>query len=181
MGYFPLCVDLSDKTVLLVGSGSQIQDKEAKLRPFGPRIIRREILSAEDLNENPALVVAGDLPWEEARKVAALCSRRNIPVNVVDAPDLCSFVFPALISEGPLTVSVSTGGEAPAAAAYLRRKIQEQLPDKTEEILLWLGQLRQRLRQECPETCAQAMKAITAAAFSEGRVLTEEEWRPLTK
>lgn len=177
MGCFPLCVDISNKDVLLIGNGSQIRDKEEKLRPFGPKLLRRDTMTEADLEPAPALVVAGDLPPEEAARVSQLCRKKNVPVNVVDRPELCSFVFPAMITAGELTVSVSTGGSAPAAAGYLRRKLQEQLPERTEEILLWLGALRRQLRQEFPETSAAALRAVTAAAFEAGRPLTEPEWR----
>ena len=33
MSYFPLCINLTEATVLLVGNGPQIQEKQEKLLP----------------------------------------------------------------------------------------------------------------------------------------------------
>lgn len=176
MGYFPLCIDISGKTVLLVGHGPQTRDKAEKLRPFSPRLVCRDTLSEEDLTPPPAFLVAGDLPFAEAERVSLLCKERRIPVNVVDLPELCTFSFSAMITAGDLTVSVSTGGKNPVAAALLRRRLESCIPDRTEEILLWLSDLRQELRKTLPkETYPAVFRQITLSAFEENRPLTREE------
>lgn len=169
MNSFPMCVDLTGKTVFLVGNGSQIAEKVEKLRPFGPLLIKKATLDLADLQEEPALVVVGDLEENEAAPISALCRAHRIPVNVVDKPALCSFYFPALICRGDLTVSVSTGGKSPGLAASLRRRIEDQLPDRTEEILDWLGENRWKFRE------MGILKAVTEAALESGRPLTEAE------
>lgn len=180
MSYFPLCIDLSDKRVLLIGDGPQIREKEEKLRPFGPCLVRLSALSSQDLCPRPVLVVAGDLEEEAAQLCSRLCQDRNIPVNIVDRPELCSFFFPALIHRGDLTVSLSTGGKSPAAAAFLRHRIEDQLPDQTEQILSWMDVLRQHIR--LLGTAAQRRAFLTNAAmeaFSQNRCLSESETRIL--
>ena len=175
MGYFPMCIDLTGKTVLLVGNGRQIQDKMEKLRPFGCRIQRLSTICKGDL-EHAALVVVGDTGREEAARVSGLCASRGIPVNVVDEPELSSFFFPAMITRGDLTVSVSTGGRTPGAAGYLAKQIDARLPDRTEEILDWLARLRGTLYARYPkETAREMLSRITRQAFREGRPLTEAE------
>ena len=173
MNRFPLYLDLTDKSVYLVGDGPQIRDKAQKLESFGPRLIWLARFSEEDARQQPALVIAGDLDLSEAEAVYRLCCRYQIPVNVVDQPELCTFFFPALITKGDLTVSLSTGGSCPAAAAWLRRRVEETLPDRTEEILLWLSQNRLRLRQ------LGILSQATAEAFSRNRPLTEIELQQL--
>lgn len=176
MGYFPMCVDLSGRTVLLVGSGPRIADKRRKLEPFGAKLLRTDRLAAENLTEDVAFVVVGDTDPAEAARISGLCRGRGIPVNVVDQPDLCSFFFPALITRGPLTVSVSTGGQAPGAAGHLARRIDAQLPDRTEEILDWLHVLRAALYEQLPaENARRALYAITREAFDRGQPLTDDE------
>lgn len=169
MSSFPMCINLTGKPVFLVGSGPQIREKAEKLRPFGPQLIPKDDITAADLQEAPALVVAGDLEEREAERISALCREHRIPVNVVDRPELCSFFFPALICRGDLTVSVSTGGSSPGLAACLGRRIAEQLPDRTEEILDWLGENRRVFRE------MGILKTVTEAALDLGRPLTEEE------
>lgn len=176
MGYFPICMDIRGKTVLLVGQGPQTDEKLRKLLPFGPVIRRIEMLTEAELTEDVAFVVAGDLPGTVAARISQLCQKHRVPVNVVDQPALCTFSFPALISRGNLTVSVSTGGGCPGAAGYLARQLEESLPDRTEEILDWLSALRQTLYEtEDKNTARRKLQAATQRAFREGRPLTDAE------
>lgn len=169
MSCFPMCVELAGKKVFLVGAGRQIQDKKEKLEPFGADLIQKDTLGEQDLRQCPAFVVVGDTAVEEAQRISELCNTAGIPVNVVDMPALCSFFFPALISRGPLTVAVSTGGSNPAAAGFLRREIEKILPETTETIINWLSAQRQQLRSR------RVLRAAVAAAFLRKRPLTEEE------
>lgn len=174
MGYFPLCINLSGQTVLCVGNGMQIQDKTEKLKLFGAKLVLAESLDAEILAETrPAVVVVGDTEFAEAERISFLCKERNIPVNVVDVPSLCTFYFPALITCGDVTVSVSTAGKSPAAAAYLKKQIETVLPDATGELLEWLDTHRVELRER------GILKEAVTAVFSQGRTLTEEEMAEL--
>lgn len=168
MGHFPLFLDLTGKPVLLVGHGPETDAKLEKLLPFAPDVRRLDRLTEADLTPTPVLVVAGDLKLAELQHASRLCRDRGIPINVVDRPDLSTFYFPALISRGPLTVGISTAGVSPAAAAVLRQQLETQLPDRTEEILLWANTLRGRIP-------GPALKAAVARALSINRPLTEEE------
>lgn len=169
MSFFPMCVDLQGKTVFLIGKGRQIQSKKEKLAPFGAVLIAKENLTEKDLLLKPAFVVVGDTVLQEAERISSLCQQHGVPVNVVDVPQLCTFFFPALITQGNLTVSVSTGGKSPAAAAYLRRQIEEHLPDRTEELLEWIGANRKQLRE------MGILREAVAAAFSQNCPLTDTQ------
>lgn len=178
MSYFPMCVALERRRVLCVGAGPQIEDKVARLEPFGAAIERLAALSEADLEPRPALVVVGGLERDAAAAAAGLCARGGIPVNVVDMPELCTFVFPALITRGALTVSINSGGQCPALAAQLRRRIERQLPARTDEILCWLAELRQSIRADYPYAPRAALLGRAAdLALELGRPLTEAEWR----
>ena len=45
-------------------------------------------------------------------------------VNSADDPDRCSFMLPAVVRYDPVLLTASTGGTAPALAAWLRRRLQ---------------------------------------------------------
>ncbi|MBQ5331807.1 MAG: hypothetical protein J6K92_00900 [Oscillospiraceae bacterium] len=51
-------------------------------------------------------------------------------MNTVDDPEKCTFIFPALVHKGNISVGISTSGTAPAFSAYLRRKIEELIDEK---------------------------------------------------
>ena len=118
-------------------------------------------------------ISAGDVEklcaFAKAEEIASLCGQYRIPVNVVDVPRLCSFYFPGLITKGDLTVSISTGGTCPAAAACLRERIENAIPDGTEDVLEWAHQNRERLKKH------RVLKQAVTKAFSLNRPLTEEE------
>jgi siroheme synthase (precorrin-2 oxidase/ferrochelatase) len=169
MGYFPMCVDLSGKMLYLVGNGPQIREKAERLIPFSPKMVFLEDMAAEDLEQHPAMVIVGGTDFRCAERISRLCRERNIPVNVVDTPKLSTFFFPALIARGDLTVSVSTGGKSPAAAVCLRNRLEEHIPDRTDEILRWLSDNRRVFRQR------GILRKAAEEAFLINRPLTAAE------
>ena len=60
-----------------------------------------------------------------------ICTERNILVNTVDTPEDCGFYFPALVQSGNVTCGISTGGESPIFARYLKEKAAGMLDEKT--------------------------------------------------
>ena len=65
-------------------------------------------------------------------------------------PELCTFIFPALITRGALTISITTAGQSPALAARLRRRIERQIPARMDDVLSWLAELRRSIREQYP-------------------------------
>ena len=92
-------------------------------------------------------------------RVAADCRARGVPVNCVDAPALCDFFFPALITAGEVTVAVSTGGASPALAAALREYLEGVLPQN----LSMIAERCKALRGTCsPAEYTRRVKAMLA-------------------
>lgn len=179
MAYFPMCVDLTGKQVLLVGNGPEIMDKMEKMRPFGAELVRCDTL--DHVDNSVAFVIVGDLERDAAQQISCLCRTRGIPVNVVDDPGLSTFFFPAMINQGSLTVSVSTGGKSPGAAAHLIRMLGSHLPEGTGEIIDWLGRLRKRLYESMSaDTAKKILRHAADCAFDQGRCLTDGEIEKIT-
>lgn len=195
MSYFPLFVELEDRPCLLVGGGTVALRKAEKLLPYGPRLTavspafhpdfyplpveRLERPFAPGDIEGRALVIAATDDPSLNRTVSRLCRERNIPVNVVDDRELCSFLFPCLVQEGPLSVGISTGGASPTAAIWLKEEIRPLLPPGFGDILLWLEGLRADLKQTVPEESRRAplFAALFRRCLELGRPMTEEEYR----
>lgn len=84
-------------------------------------------------------------------EAAKLCRKMHIPVNCVDDPENCDFVFPAIIKKGDLTVSISTDGTSPAYARKLKQQISDIIPENIDSILDQMARLRRVLPVEQPQ------------------------------
>ena len=174
MAYFPFFVDLEGQRGLIVGGGTVALRKAEKLLPYGPALT---VVAPEPVSELADFVIAATDNEEENHRISALCQGRKIPVNVVDDKEACSFLFPALVRRGNLSVGVSTGGSSPTAAIWLKEQIEGLLPEQTEEILTWLEAQRPLLKERLPDQRARAacFARLFAACLERGRPLTEEE------
>lgn len=92
------------------------------------------------------LVIAAtdDEAVNEAVSVAA--KRLNIPVNVVDAPTLCTFTMGSIIDRSPIVIAVSSEGNAPVLARHIRSKIETMLPAAYGRIAAIAGEFRDQVK-----------------------------------
>ena len=95
-----------------------------------------------------------------ARRISILCRRLRIPVNVTDAPELCSFTLLSAHRDGPLQIGVTTSGRGCKLASRIRREIAGFLPAGTGDAVERLGGLRRRVREE--DAVAAAAAAVNA-------------------
>ncbi|KAI0018801.1 uroporphyrin-III C-methyltransferase [Xylariomycetidae sp. FL0641] len=81
-------------------------------------------------------------------QISALCKRNRIPVNVVDAPNLCTFTLLSTYTDGPLQIGVTTNGRGCKLASRIRREIAASLPSSLGETCLRLGEFRRKIQAE---------------------------------
>lgn len=163
MDYLPLFHRLHQQAVLLVGGGEVALRKARLLAQAGARIhvVTREIHpQLEQLLEETegrfelrtwqsgdcaghVLVVAATEDNEVNAQIAEEARELGVPVNVVDTPELCSVIFPAIVDRSPLMVAVSSGGHAPVLARLVRARIETVLPASYGQ----LAQLAQKFRE----------------------------------
>ncbi|MCR4654322.1 MAG: bifunctional precorrin-2 dehydrogenase/sirohydrochlorin ferrochelatase [Eubacterium sp.] len=127
--------------------GSECTEPE---KPGRVEVIRREYRT-EDLDEVDYVIAATGIR-EINDKVCREAKQRRIPVNVVDDPENCDFIFPSVVRRGRMVVGVSTGGAGPRVAVRLRKQIEEMLPGDIEEILDILARERIRAKKEIPDS-----------------------------
>ncbi|SEE14150.1 siroheme synthase CysG [Pseudomonas anguilliseptica] len=148
MDFLPLFHKLQDRLVLVVGGGEVavrkarlLSDAGATLRVVAPEIRDelREMASARsgelrlrdyqsaDL-QGVALIIAATDDEPLNAQISAEAQALGIPVNVVDAPKLCSVIFPAIVDRSPLIVAITSGGDAPVLARLIRAKIETWIP-----------------------------------------------------
>lgn len=194
MGYFPFMIDIQKKDCLVVGGGSVAYRKVLELLEFGAEVtvvapeICKEIMGLPDIRVlkkayetkdvfGRFLVIAATNAEETNRNISKDCQERQILVNAVDIKDACSFIFPAIIKKKDLVVSISTGGNSPAGAAYLKQKIGQSIPAYYEENMEILGNVRDKVMEEIPD--AEDRKDfyyhLLARADGEKKILQKEK------
>jgi len=163
MALFPMFVDLKDQDCLVIGAGEVALRKIEQLVKFSPnltviaptiheeirilvkgypiRLLEREY-TLEDC-ENRFLVIGALDDLGEQEKIYAACMTLKIPVNCVDSPVLCSFIFPALIVEGDLCVGINTAGRAPAVSSALRQYLTKIIPFGVSKLIDTVHAIRQ--------------------------------------
>ncbi len=166
MQYFPFFFDLKKQTVLIVGGGAIATRKArlllqsgARLRVVAPEIceelqhlvqksdgemFQRPYL-ATDINDCRIVIAATDIrPLNE--EVSRAAKAQNLPVNVVDNPDLCSIIFPAIVDRDPLTIAITSSGQAPVLARLLRARIETLLPASYGTLAQFASRIRDRVK-----------------------------------
>lgn len=163
MALFPMFVDLKDQDCLVIGAGEVALRKIEQLVKFSPALsviapdIHEEIRSlalhypiillervyeASDL-EGRFMVIGALDDLGEQEKIYHTCMMSKTPVNCVDSPALCSFIFPALIVEGDLCVGINTAGRAPAVSSALRKFLTSVIPAGIHDLIDQVHAIRQ--------------------------------------
>src|SRR5262245_2635023 len=129
MRYYPIYLDLNGRDVLVVGGGAIAEGKALQLVEAGARVTvvspeltdaLRAAVEREEINHlsdafaegdlNGAFLVIGATDDRNVNeRIARAAKERGLLCNVVDQPDLCNFITPALVTRGELQISVSTG------------------------------------------------------------------------
>jgi len=86
------------------------------------------------------------------KAVSIAAKAQNIPVNVVDAPDLCTFTMGSIIDRSPVVIAVSSEGNAPVLARYIRTKIETMLPASYGRIAAIAGEFREQVKAKFATT-----------------------------
>jgi uroporphyrin-III C-methyltransferase/precorrin-2 dehydrogenase/sirohydrochlorin ferrochelatase len=171
MKHLPLFFDVQQRPCLVVGGGEIAARKvEALLRAgarpivVSPRLCAKlaahhaagEIdYRAEEFNaahlDQCVLAVAATDDENINKQVSAWAQQRHIPVNVVDRPDLCSFIFPSIIDRSPVTVAVSTAGAAPVLARLLRTRLETLIPASYGRLAELAARFRHGVKARLPK------------------------------
>ncbi|QOJ24334.1 MAG: uroporphyrinogen-III C-methyltransferase [Gammaproteobacteria bacterium] len=167
MDFLPVFLDIKNKMCLVVGGGEVATRKVQLLLQAGAQV---SVVSPElnfELNEyrmlgkiqhlatnfqadqlrNPALVIAATDDRDTNRQVSAAAQQRQIPVNVVDNPDLCTFIMPSIVDRSPLLIAISSGGQSPVLARLLRAQLETMIPAAYGRLAAIAGKFRERVKQ----------------------------------
>lgn len=155
-----------DRPCLVVGGGDVAQRKTEMMQRAGAKItiVSPELTAALRLQSDEGkihhipssfvpehlagMVLAVAATDDEAvnRQVAEAAQVRNIPVNVVDRPQLCTFVFPSVIDRSPIVVAISSEGASPVLARHLRAKLETIIPASYGRLADLARKFRERVK-----------------------------------
>lgn len=93
------------------------------------------------------LFVAG-LPRQIAAKLAETARRSGVLVNVEDVPELCDFHVPAVVRQGDLLLTVSTGGLAPGLSRSIREWLEQKFGPEWRNRAAQVGKARDGWRKK---------------------------------
>ena len=171
MKLYPLFADLAGRQVLVVGGGAVGERKAAALLEAGARVIvgapvltpalrewarhgrirwRAERFEEHWLDEVWLVVAASDDADLHAR-ISVLAERRRLFVNVVDDAERSSFHVPAVIDRAPVTIAISSGGQAPMLARLLRERLETLVDPVVGPLATLLAELRGAIRARLPD------------------------------
>ena len=111
---------------------------------------KRYYMACLDLEGRSCLVVAATSVASLNRRVFADAEERGLLCNVVDVPELCSFILPAVHREGPIALAVSTGGASPVLAQRLRERLAALIDPEHAELARRLSELRPWVKAHYP-------------------------------
>ncbi len=148
MQYLPIFTKIEQRPCLVVGGGSIAARKISLLRKaqadvtvVSPELCHELAMLVEDKQikhlqrefedddlAQCVLVIAATDQHEINQHISRLAQQLRLPVNVVDNPDLCSFIMPSIIDRSPVVIAVSTGGTSPVLARLIRTKLEGSIP-----------------------------------------------------
>ncbi|MCF6235516.1 MAG: siroheme synthase CysG [Gammaproteobacteria bacterium] len=175
MNYFPIFLKVKQQRCLVVGGGEVAARKialllraEATVTVVAPELNEQikawadagkiaastDVFSIDQLEGSRLAIAATDDPsFNES--LAEICQQLNIPVNVVDSPELSSFIVPSIIDRSPVIAAISSGGTSPTLARLLRAKLEAMIPVNIGKLAELAGRMREQVQQKLPSMTAR--------------------------
>jgi len=166
MNHLPIFVNITKRPVLIVGGGTVAARKTETILKAGGRPVvvsptlcpALELLAREgrvqyiargfqamDI-EGCVLVIAATDDTHLNRRIYTAADSARIPVNVVDCPELCSFIMPAIIDRSPLLIAISSGGTAPVLVRHLKARLETLIPAGYGRLAEFAGSFRAQVK-----------------------------------
>ncbi len=166
--YYPAFVNLEGRHCLVVGGGKVAERKTLSLLRAGAAVTVVSPALTSTLRTQKAQGKIGHIPrnykkgdCKGAFLVIAATSdektNRRVSehalslVNVVDVPEMSSFIVPSIVQRGLLTFAVSTSGASPALAKTVRRELQTLYGQRFGKFLHFLQRIRKEAFSEIPD------------------------------
>ena len=166
MDYLPIFVDIKNKPCLVIGGGDIAYRKISLLLKAGANItcvaqkctsdilklvssnkivyIKKKF-SKEDINKQ-IVIICATANSSLNEKIAKIAHKINILVNVVDNPDLCSFIMPSIVERFPIIVAISSSAKAPILSRLIRTKLEGIIPHAYGQLAQLVDSFRDKVK-----------------------------------
>ncbi len=168
MQALPIFMNISQRLCVVIGAGEVAARKvtmllraQARVTVYAPeicptladlveagRIRYQQARFADQQLSGACLVIAATNDLQVNTAVSLAAQANNIPVNVVDAPALCTFTMASIVERSPIVIAISSEGNAPVLARYLRSKIETMLPAGYGRIAAIAGEFRDKVKSK---------------------------------
>lgn len=160
--YYPVNLVLENKICVVVGAGVVAARKVHRLLECGALVsvisptitpgikrlaakkkisFKNKAVELKDLS-GAYLVIAATQDRKINSLVSAYCRKKGILINAVDYPKECTFILPAVVRRGSLTISISTDGISPALAKKIRKDLEKEFGVEYAKLLRILKEIR---------------------------------------
>ena len=157
---FPVSIKVEGRRIVIVGGDDEALAKarlaaktsadvvlyadtfEADFSDLDVTLVARSV-AAEDFDGAALAFVADHGP--EGQRSLTLARAAGVPVNEVDVPENCDFFTPAIIDRAPISIAVSSEGDAPVLARLVRARIEAMLSPRLGEIARLAGAMRDKV------------------------------------
>ncbi|MFA6972275.1 MAG: siroheme synthase CysG [Gallionella sp.] len=163
MDFLPIFMNVKGRRCLVVGAGEVAYRKAAVLKDAGATVsvVAPEFCTAfnnvSDVEciaerfqpahlDGAVLVIAATNDRAVNKAVSEQARLLNIPVNVVDSPELCTFIMPSILDRSPLVVAFSSGGASPVLVRMLRAKLEAMIPVRYGNLAAFCARLRDTVK-----------------------------------
>jgi uroporphyrin-III C-methyltransferase / precorrin-2 dehydrogenase / sirohydrochlorin ferrochelatase len=172
MHALPIFINITNRRCVVVGGGevaarkvSTLLKANAIVELYSPTLCHQltDLVNSNKIThicenfepnqlDGACLVIAATDDEAVNVSVSVAAKSRNIPVNVVDSPDLCTFTMASIVERSPIVIAISSEGNAPVLARYIRTKIETMLPVGFGRIAEIAGEFRDKVKAKFATT-----------------------------
>ncbi len=188
MSKYPIYLEVKGRRVVIIGGGAVTTRKAQVLLDAGARLVivspniddvltnlcrgsSAELIKSKyskNYLTGAVLAIAATNDRQLNKQIYKDCQELEILCNVVDEPELCDFITPAVVKRGDLQIAIGTDGNCPAYAGHVREKLEHLFTEKHGQFLAELETLRKKIIEDVPD--AERRKVLL------GRLVDDESF-----
>ncbi len=167
MSFFPIDISLKNKKCIIIGGGRIAERKASSLLSCGAKV---KLVSPKLTSYLHQLFLEGKIEWsrkefeeedivdcflvigatdnfEVNQRVSKVALKKNLLTNIVNAPKLGNFIFPSIIKQGDLIISISTSGKYPLLSKKIKEDLKEKLVSDYSKFLKLLKEVELKIKE----------------------------------